>query len=278
MLAVERGICDLASGFSGKLTLALTDLQSGEHIALDEDEPMPAASVIKLPILVSLYQASEAGRIRVADRLRYEERHRTGGTGVMKDLGGGIEMTIRDAAVLMVIVSDNCATDMIIEVLGGFDGVNAAFADLGLARTTLKPRHRDPPPGPDPRNFSLTTASETCALLERIARREVASAEVCDDILSILRSQQYRDKLARNLPWNVLNVLPDPESNWVASKDGMTVFNSVRNDAAIMHGPRGEVAIAAFTEGATGSSTGLNQEGNVLLGQIGELVWRTVCA
>jgi beta-lactamase class A len=276
MLAVERGIRDLASEFSGKLTLALTDLRSGEHIAFHEDEPMPAASVIKLPILVSLYRASEAGRVGLTDRMRYEERHRTGGTGVLQDLGCGIEMTIRDAAVLMVIVSDNCATDMIIEVLGGFDGVNASFADLGLTCTTLKPR--DSAPGPDPRNFSLTTASEICALLERIARREVASAETCDDILSILGRQQNRDKLARNLPWNVLNVLPDPESNWVASKDGVTVFNSLRNDAAIMHGPRGEVAIAAFTEGATGPSTGLDQESNILLGQIGQAVWDAFCA
>jgi beta-lactamase class A len=275
MQPIESRVRDLASGFSGKLTLALTDLSNGNHIGLDEDEPMPAASVIKLPMLVSLYKASEAGRVRLTDRLRYEERHRTGGTGVLQDLGCGIEMTIRDAAVLMVIVSDNCATDMIIEVLGGFDGVNASFADLGLACTTLKPR--DSAPGPDPRNFSLTTASEICALLERLARCEVVSAEARDDILSILRRQRHRDKLARNLPWNELNTLPDPEANWVASKDGVTIFNAVRNDAAVMHGPSGEVAIATFTEGATGPSTGLDQEGKVLLGRIGELVWQTFC-
>jgi beta-lactamase class A len=186
-------------------------------------------------------------------------------------------MSVRDAAVLMIIVSDNGAFNMLVDHLGGVDSVNAAFGALGLKITTLKSRVGASSPSPDGRQFAITTASETCSLLEKIAQRDVVSPEGCDHILSFLRRQRHRDKLSRNLPWDELNMLPNPTENWVASKDGVNAFNAVRNDAAIMHGPRGEVAIAAFTEGCGGSNPGPNDAGSILLGMIGELVWKTVC-
>ena len=268
----------LAEDFAGKLTLALTDLTTGEHIGIGEDEPMPAASVIKLPILVTLYQAVDARSLKLNDRLRYDERHRSPGTGLLKDLDCGVEMSVRDAAELMITVSDNAAFNMIVDHLGGVDPVNAAFLALGLQITTLKSRVEVSAPSPDGREFALTTASEIRALLEKIARREMISPEACDDMVGILRRQRGRDKLSRSLPWNALNILPNPRDNWVASKDGVNIFNAVLNDAAIMHGPRGEVAIAAFTECKGRVSMDPNHEGSTLLGQLGELAWRTFCA
>jgi beta-lactamase class A len=166
---------------------------------------------------------------------------------------------------------------MIVDTIGGVESVNAAFQALGLYMTRLKAQTGASAPSVDGRDFAITSAFETCALLATIARRAIVSPEACDDMLSILRRQRNRDKLSRNLPWDERNMLPNPADNWVASKDGINAFNAVRNDAANMHGPRGEVAIAAFTEGCGGSNPGPNPEGNILLGEIEELVWKTVC-
>jgi beta-lactamase class A len=102
MRELEDRIRGIAATFPGKLTLALTDLTTGDHLAINENEPIPAASVIKLPLLIALYEAAEARRVDLNDRLRYDERHRSSGTGVLTDLRCGIEISIRDAAVLMI--------------------------------------------------------------------------------------------------------------------------------------------------------------------------------
>jgi hypothetical protein len=120
------------------------------------------------------------------------------------------------------------------------------------------------------------TARETVALWEMIGGGKAVSEEASRDMLRILKRQQHREKLGRFLPWNELNTLPDPRNNWLATKGGTYIFG-VRNDSGIMHGQRGEVAIAVFTEGGMGGS-GHNADGNVLIGEIGKMVWETMCA
>jgi hypothetical protein len=110
--------------------------------------------------------------------------------------------------------------------------------------------------------------------MRMIARREIVSPEACDDMLRLMRRNQKREKLTRHLPWTGLNFLPHPRENWVAHKGG--TYMDVRNDVALMHGPRGEVVVSAFTEG--GRSMGHDHEGNAFLGDIGKLAWDALCA
>jgi len=94
-LAVE--LANISAGHSGTCTWALTDLESGEHIGHDEDAVMPPASLAKVPILVTLYRAAQDGNLRLDDRIRYEEQHRSLGSGVLARMSFGVEMTARDA-------------------------------------------------------------------------------------------------------------------------------------------------------------------------------------
>ncbi len=280
LTSLHADLSRIADSYSGKCTYALTDLTSGEHIGRDEDDAMPAASLIKVPVLVSLYQAVHDGRLALDDRTAYREEHKSPGSGVLMRLTPGVEMTVRDAAVLMIIISDNVATNMCIDLVG-IDAINAKMRSLGLERTTLFQRLGERNEGVDwrdGRNHAVSTASEMTRLLELIARHEAVSAEASEDMLRIMRRQDYRNELTRLLPWNELNVLPDHKQNWVAEKGG-SYLNGVRTSGAIFHGSRGHFVMSVFCEGGmAGGGTGREAEGNVLVGELGYAAWKALAA
>ena len=149
---------------------------------------------------------------------------------------------------------------------------------LGLEQTTLFLRLGDRAAGLDARKMSVSTAGEMSRLLALIARHEAVSPEASQDMLRILRRQDYRHELSRLLPWNEMNMLPDHESNWVAEKGGAFI-NGVRTGGSIFSGSQGTFAMSAFCEGGSGAGgTGRESEGNVLLGNLGYAAWRALAA
>ena len=275
--SLEAELRQIGASYSGKWTCALTDLGADQHVGVDEDEVMPTASLIKVPILVALYQAVEERRVRLDDRLSYQPEHRVLGSGVLSRLSYGVEMSVRDAAVLMIIISDNAATNIVIDLMG-VDYVNEQQRRLGLEQTTLFCRLGDASAGLDARKMSVSTAGEMARLLELIARHKAVSAEASEDMLRIMRRQDYRHELTRLLPWNELNMLPHYESNWVAEKGG-AFLNGVRTSGAVFSGSRGSFVMSVFCEGGTAAGgTGRESEGNVLIGELGYAAWRALAA
>jgi beta-lactamase class A len=276
MADLERELVRIGSSYSSKWTYALTDLGSGAHIGRDEDDVMPTASLIKVPVLLALYRAVGDGGIALTDRVQYTQDHRCLGSGVLSRMAPGVEMTVRDAAVLMIIISDNSATNMMIDLVG-LGRVNETMRQLGLKQTTLFRRLGDPGGGLDARKMSVSTAGEMTRLLELIARHEAISEQASEDMLRIMRRQDYRHELSRLLPWNEMGMLGDHQTNWVAEKGG-SFINGVRTGGSIFSGSRGSFAMAAFCEGGTGEGTGREAEGNRLLGDLGYAAWRALAA
>jgi len=267
----------IGAGYSGTCTWAVTDLATGAHVGHEEDAVMPTASLIKVPVLVTLYRAVEDGRLRLDDRVTYGPEHRVLGSGVLSKLSFGVEMTVRDAAVLMMVISDNSATNMCVD-LAGLEHINALMGRMGMDKTKLLVRLGDRSAGLDARKMSVSSAGDMCRLFAMIARHEAVSAEASEDMLRIMRRSDYRHELSRELPWNEMNMLgDDPREAWVAEKGG-SFLNGVRTSAAVMHGPRGEFAMAAFCEGGTGPGTGRESEGNVTVGRLGKTAWDVLAA
>ncbi|MEX2245902.1 MAG: serine hydrolase [Dehalococcoidia bacterium] len=262
----------ISDAYSGRCTWALTGLPSGEHIGHDEHDVMPTASLIKVPVLATLYRAVADGKLKLDDPIVYGPEHRCLGSGVLSKLSFGVQMTVRDAAVLMMTISDNSATNMCIDLVG-LDAINGLMADLGLRETKLFRRLGDRSAGLDARNMSVSSAADICALMALIARHGCVSAAASEDMLRIMRRTDYRHELSRELPWNEMNMLgDDPRAAWVAEKGG-SFLNGVRTGGAVFHGPRGEFAMAAFCEGGTGPGTGRESEGNATVGRLGAAAW-----
>jgi len=121
-------------GFEGTVSVYARNLDSGRSYGLREDDPVRTASTIKLPVLAAVYQAVESGQAQWTETLLLREEDKVSGSGVVKELSAGLRLPLRDLAALMIVVSDNTATNLILDRFTG-DWVNAYLAKAGFAQT-----------------------------------------------------------------------------------------------------------------------------------------------
>jgi beta-lactamase class A len=141
-MALYDEIIKETRGFEKVLGVAVKHLRTGEGASFNGDELFPTASVFKVPVIVELYRQAEAGRLSLDDKMVLKEAEKVPGSGILKELSEGLEVTVRDLSRLMMILSDNTATDMIVERVGK-DNVNATMRRLGLNKTVVVADCRD---------------------------------------------------------------------------------------------------------------------------------------
>jgi beta-lactamase class A len=129
-------------GFEKTLGVAVRHLGTGEEVSFNGDELFPTASVFKVPVIVELYRQVEAGKLRLDDKLVLKDSLKVPGSGILKELTEGLDTSIRDLSRLMMILSDNTATDMLVEKVGK-ENVNATMRRLGLNNTIVVADCRD---------------------------------------------------------------------------------------------------------------------------------------
>lgn len=224
-----------ARGYAGRVGLVITDW-SGHHIySHAAEQAFPAASTIKVPLLVLALQRAQAGQLDLAGRVQLRASDRVPGAGVLHELDAGLALTWRDVLTLMIVVSDNTATNLLIERLGA-NSVNAWLSELGLRATRLigklqlAPELRNEAQRRGERN--QTSALDQVKLLGALGRGEVLDALHTELALNILKRQQLRDVLGRGMPRDEKG---DPIYA-LASKSGE--LNGVHHDVGIIYTPR----------------------------------------
>lgn len=280
-------LAEVASRLDGILGVCIRYLPDGPAYALNADEMFPPASVIKVPILVETFAQADRGTIALAQRIPLRDTDRVGGSGVLQFLTPGLAPTVHDLAELMIAVSDNTATNMLIDLLG-VDAINARMRALGLERTTLAGKlalsyavDGVPPPPCDPaqptNRRSVTTPREMCRLVELLWRGEAVSAEASRRMLAILGHQNFME-LVRYLPYDDRYTdEPVAPHLTVASKSGS--INGVRNDVALftVATPEGSRAyiVSAFTRDVRDARLWTPENAGLLaLGEVGYLAYR----
>ncbi len=165
----------------------------------DADEQRLSASTIKLAVLIALFRAVDAGTARLDQRIALRDEEKVGGSGVLAALDAGLRPTLHDVAHLMIAISDNTASNLVITAAGGLAAINAVCADLGATRTVLGRRFlgRAAQAG---EAENLTTARDLTTLLHAILAGTAASPDACARMLALLRAQNHRERLARHLP------------------------------------------------------------------------------
>src|SRR5690349_1524582 len=152
---------------------------------------MPTASVIKVGIMAELYRQVEAGDVDLSRRLTVTKEDSYGGTGVLKEFEPGVEPTILDLCRMMIIVSDNVATGMLVRLLGK-DRINRSFADWGLTHTELVWNIKL---GEDIRRYAVSTPRELGRLMEMIATDGFLSPESTAAMRYHLSRQQHLEQI-----------------------------------------------------------------------------------
>ena len=137
----ERRVADIASHVDGVVGYEILDLTSGDRIGRLETATFPTASTIKLAVVYELFKQAEEGKIRLDEMVPLDRSKAVGGTGVLAELGTPT-LSIRDYATLMVVLSDNTATNVLIDRLA-LDNINRRLRSVGLAETRLRRRMMD---------------------------------------------------------------------------------------------------------------------------------------
>lgn len=209
----------IAGALDGVMGYVAVDLASGERFERLPDEVFPLASTIKLALLYELFKQADEGRLALDEVRPLDRRHVVGGTGVLKELAAPA-MPLRDYAVLMVVVSDNTATNLLIDLVG-MENVNRRMSGLGL--TTLRLRRKMIDAEAARRgDENVGTPADLARLLTIIYRSEGLTKESSDAIIAILRTPKasaLRDGLPAGVP--------------VANKTG--TLEGVEADAGIVY-------------------------------------------
>ena len=263
----------IAARLDGTMGVYVHHLTRGETAALEADRPFQMASVFKVPLLAELMSQVAAGARSLDDQITLADEMKVPGSGVLKELSAGTRFTVRDVAMLMIIVSDNTATDILLDLVGA-DAVNARIAACGLTRTAVTMGCRgllrdlvglaDAPDTPETRRLAaerlrrreldwnarvyhderanMTTPRDMGLLIEQIVRPTLEGGrdgpvprEACRLMLDLMRRQQVRDRLPLLLP-------PGVE---MAHKTGS--LTRVSNDAGVLYTKTGPVVVSVFT-------------------------------
>ncbi len=262
---------ELVNAFPGTMGVAVRDIATGQAISINGDRPFPMASAYKIPILVEVFRQAEAKKFSLEDRIQLAESDRTLGSGILTLMSPGLSPTIKDLATLMIILSDNQATDILLSKVGA-ENVTATMRSFGLKnirvdRTTFElirdylALMDDTAAGKSKEQLMNrprldTTTPERVAqadaafakiekdvaspldmarLLEKIVKGEAAGEASCRQMMTILNRQQFNHRLPRYLP----------EGTGFAHKTG--TIGSTTNDAGVMFVRGTPVALVVFT-------------------------------
>jgi beta-lactamase class A len=182
----------------GVFGLVIQDLTTGETFSVNPDIVFTQASVIKVPVLVELYRQAKAGEISLDEVVAVKRTDFVGGAGILRRLTAGqVSMPVRDLAILMTVLSDNTATNMLIDLVG-IENVNQTMTDLGFPGTRLQRKMMDRRARLEDRE-NISTPAEAARLLELLHKGEILDAASCQEILDILAIPK-EGRINRKLP------------------------------------------------------------------------------
>jgi beta-lactamase class A len=266
-LEFEPRIAALDATFSGRLGFYAVRLQDGESVELRADERFPTASVIKVALCTAVLDLVARGEVDLRQTVQLPPPgERVPGGGILKQLELD-SLSLRDAIELTVTLSDNVATNALLEVCET-DQVNGYLAGVGLAQTRIL----------GPVDFArigaglkggigVSTPREQTQLLSSLAQERILTPDLCRYLVGVLGRQHYQDQIPRWLAWN-------PYAQYHGRAQPLTVANKtgeldgIRADAGLLvHEQRGTVALAVFTDGALDLRESVDVEGSLTVAE-----------
>lgn len=253
----------------GIVGLVLLDSNSGERLSVRGNERFPSASIIKIPVLYEIMLRVEEGRLSLDDPLNMLSGDRAPGSGILQHLSAPFTLTVRDAALLMTALSDNTATNLILEKVEP-RGVTDRMAAFGLPDTRIfRKVFRDAaesfdPAGSEEWGFGVTTPLDQARLLAWIHRGEAVSPKASREMLRMLDAQTHSVGIPRLLPGGTR----------VAHKTGS--INASRHDCGIVFGPAREYVLCILTRENEDTGWTADNEAEALQADLSRIVFEAL--
>ena len=217
---LEASIADVDRNLDGVVGVAILDLTDGHKYLLHANDIYPQASSIKIAVLAELYRQAQQGKLKLSDLYTVNSADLVQDSDIMNGLTPGVtRITLRDLATMMVAVSDNSATNVLIDRVG-MENVNAFLDTLGLTHTRLRRKMMDLKAAAEGRE-NVSTPAEMMSLLETLYRGKVLNKDLTDDFFKVLST--HKDSwIPRDLP----------DDMKIANKPG--ALEGVRNDSGVI--------------------------------------------
>lgn len=264
---------DRIASFKGTVYAYAKNLDTGKTWQVRGDERVRTASTIKLPIMAALFAAVERGDVKWSDRLRLRAEDKVSGSGIMREFSDDLEMPVRDVMRLMIVLSDNTATNLILDRITA-DAVNIEMAKLGLKHTISNRKVRGDgnqlkaPSGwsklgqlaeNEKYGLGVSTPREMVVLLEKIEKGEVVSKAASKEMIAVMKRQQDDHCIRRKM------------QEWpIANKTG--ALGALRADVGIVYSPNGRVAMAITCDGIPEVNYGPNNPGALLIADVARML------
>lgn len=224
--------------FKGKVFVYAKNLDSGKAYSFNGDERVRTASTIKIAVMIEAFARVADGRAKWTDELVLTKAARYGGSGILPELSDGLRLTLQDAVRLMMVLSDNTATNMVLDYLTT-NAVNERMNSLGFKATRIMRRvggggeSKEGKLGDNLKRFGLgaTTPHEMVQIMEKLERGEIVNQEASKQMLDLMKREQGRNSIGRDMPG-----VP------MASKYG--ALDALRSCVAILYTKQGKIAIA----------------------------------
>lgn len=271
---LEEAIRARIAGFQGTVTLYAKNLDTGASLAIRENDPVRTASTIKLPILCAVFDQVAQGKAKWTELLTVRPQDKVSGSGIIgSELSDGTQLPLRDVANLMIVLSDNSATNMILERFTA-DTVNAYVEKIGLKTTRsmrkvrgdgtqLKEAEGWSAAGKLPENqkygLGVSTPREMVTILEKLEKGEIVSPEASKEILAILKRCQDSTGVRRKL-----SGMP------IANKTG--ALDALRSEVALVRSPGGRIAMAITVDGMPKPEWSPDNAGVLLIAELAPML------
>ena len=255
----------IVASFKGKVSLYAKNLDTGETYTLNGDERVRTASTIKIAVMIEAFARVAEGKAKWTDEVVLTKEKKVSGSGILAELSDGLRLTLRDAVNLMMIVSDNTATNLVLDVLTT-DAVNARMESLGFKQIKIMRKvgsGGESTAGKDPENkkfgLGMATPHEMVLVMEKLERGEIISPAVSKDMIELMKREQDRNAIGRSL-WN----LP------MASKYG--ALDRLRSAIGIIYTSKGKIAMAISCDDMPETMWSVDNPAYLLMSRLSEVL------
>lgn len=264
---LESRLLPLIQAHKGKVAVAVKDVTTGESFAYHADDPMPTASLIKFPVMVETYRQAGEGKLSLkGDKVTLTDADKVPGSGILTPhFSPGATFPLLDAVHLMIVYSDNTATNLVLDKIG-LKSTAATMEAMGYPNTKIHAKvfRGDTSIFPErSKKFGLgsTTAAEMVRLLEALSKKELVSREASEAMLKHLRAAEDPHKLRRFLP----------PGTKVAVKTGD--LDATKTAAGLIECGRGPVAVCVLTTENEDKRWVTDNAGNRLCAEVAQAVF-----
>jgi len=255
----------IVASFKGKVSLFAKNLDTGETYGLNPDERVRTASTIKIAVMIEAFARVADGKAKWTDEVVLTKEKKVSGSGILNELSDGLKLTLRDAVNLMMILSDNTATNLVLDVLTT-DAVNARMESLGFKQIKIMRKvgsGGESAAGKDPENkkygLGMATPREMVLVMEKLERGEVISPAASKEMIELMKREQGRNAIGRSL-WSVP----------MASKYG--ALDRLRSAIGILYTKNGKIAMAISCDDMPETMWSVDNPAYLLMSRLSEVI------